>query len=235
MREIISLLISALTALFSGLDFVAPKEDMYQPSATYKVEQGAVDWSTMYSRLIKGDALGSSEPCKESTEVYDGDVVEMQDADGNVICYWPFAGVDYAACSAATTMDEFDDLVKESLKQSIDAGDEMLIIAPYNGVLLNNIAQTEYGTTLTISCPDIGVSFKFTGLDGLFCDLERTKPEDGKWVHQWKDEDAFKGFYFDAKAILGRATADTEVRVFANETQAEDISAEIFVTKEWFS
>lgn len=234
MRELISLVISALTALFSGLDFVPPKDDMYQPSATYKVEQGVVNWSTIYSRLIKGDAIGSSEPCKESTEVYTGDVIDMQDKDGNIVCYWPFAGVDYAKCSA-TTIEEFKAFVKDSLSKSIEAGEEMLIIAPYNGVLLNNIAQTEYGTTLTVSCPDIGVSFKFTGLDGLFCDLERTKPDDGKWVHNWEDEGDFQGFRFDAKAILGRATADTEVQVFVNETQAEDITSKFFVTKEWFS
>lgn len=203
MKRLLAMLLALFTSIFSGVNYQVSGEKPYANDIYYKVDEAdAPDYRTLYDRSFVAES--NTTGCKTANYSEGQQYVLYNGINTSYKGYW-FLSND------TVTVD--DELKYKTLSIGTEGA---YIICPYDATLRSS-STTNDGHTMQIRIELNGKAYDLTfeNMDRWYCCMSRTNPlKDNNGNEVWQHTSSEQqGHTFSAGNVLGRATAETTVRI----------------------
>lgn len=197
MKKIFAMIMGLIMSLFNSVSYAPVEDKSITNSNFYTIDEAdAPDYRELYGGVATASSLVS---CKTKNFTAQGKPVNyIENKNVTYHGYW---------LENAITKADSDLPTDKAYTFSSDT----YIIMPYDGTLLTD-STTNNGHNMIVVCNVGSKSYrlKFTKMKCWYCDVGRTEPDNGNYVHT---SDNQKGKSFKAGNVLGMAKDGTKVLV----------------------
>ena len=217
MRRILSLILAALSSMFSGVDFVMPKDDNFlfassEHQTYYQVEKSASDvqYKNLYGQ-VRGFDWGEAELCdttRRQDDTRGGKWPTVKDVAGEG---WEDAQNIFAPV-VVTDQIKADAKENEIVWEVNDTKEDINICAPAAGKIDTSHYACNYGSSMTYKINQLnGTTFilKIEVAKCWYCCAKKKVPDDGRYTATTSD--SMKGNTMSAGDVLCVAKNGTKI------------------------
>lgn len=226
MRRILSLILAALSSMFSGVDFCVPREDNFLYSTNevqtyYQVEQSTSDvqYKNLYGQ-VRGFDWGEAELCdttRRQDDTRNGEWPTIKDIAGSgwedaQNIFAPIVTNDYITLEKSTKDKLVWKIGKDKSKTEEESLSDVNICAPAAGTIDTSHYACNYGSMMTYKIEQLnGTTFllKIEGAKCWYCCAKKKVPDDGRYTATTSD--SMKGKTMSAGDVLCIGKEGTEI------------------------